>query len=368
MNFIIYVLKFSMNIIYTFLKIFPVKKQISFFSRQSDKLPIDFELLIDEIKKTDDEIKIKIICNRFRYFNDGPMHFALNQFKSMYFLATSKVCILDAYWPAVSMLNHKKSLTVIQLWHSIGKIKQSGYQTVDKAGGRNSDIARIMCMHKNYDYIIAGGAEWNPYYCQAFKIKEEKILNYGLPRLDLMMKERNKENLLLEKYPELQGKIIVFFAPTYRKYEIDAHERLQSLFDSDKYAFIWKLHPNQRFKKDICEDSNKYQQEDTFMLLQICDYFITDYSSLSLEAALLDKKTIYYLFDYERYKEENGLNIDLFELMPNCAFKSAEDIFEVIDKKTYPQDELQRYKDKFLPEDLGVSTKKIVDKILECLY
>ena len=366
MSFIIYVFKISMNIIYAFLKLFPAKKQVCFFSRQSDTLPIDFELLIEKIKETDDDIGIKVICNRFRYFSDGPIHFSLNQLRSMY-LSTSKVCILDAYWPTVSMLKHKKSLTVIQIWHSIGKIKQSGYQTVNKAGGRNADIARIMCMHKNYDYVIAGGEAWNQYYCQAFNIEEDKILNYGLPRLDLIMKEKKKENLLLEKYPELQGKIIVFFAPTYRKYEIDAHEKLKALFDSDKYAFIWKLHPNQRSKRKISDVFNRYQREDTFKLLQICDYFITDYSSLALEAALLDKKTIYYLFDYERYQEENGLNINLFEFMPNCTFSSAENVFEAIDEKEYPYGELQKYKEEFLPKDLGVSTKKIVNTILNYL-
>lgn len=55
------------------------------------------------------------------------------------------------------MLNHKSSLTVIQIWHALGKIKQSGYQTVGKAGGRGRLVADELCMHRNYDYIIAGG-------------------------------------------------------------------------------------------------------------------------------------------------------------------------------------------------------------------
>lgn len=348
------------------MKLIPSKKKICFFSRQSDVLPIDFKLLLKEIKKTDGDISTAIICNRFRNKCDGSIRFAINQLKSTYHLATSKVCIIDSYWPAVSLLNHKQSLTVIQMWHSIGKIKKSGYQTIDKKGGRSSAIARIMCMHKNYDYLIAGGKAWNKYYSEAFNIKSEKILNYGLPRIDIMMQNKNKENLLLEKYPELQGKIVVFFAPTYRNYIISSHEDLAECFNDDKYAYIYKLHPNQKTDENAMTIS-KYNKEDTFSLLQLCDYFITDYSSLALEAALLDKKTLYYLPDYDKYSKENGLNIDLFEQMPNCTFTEAKDILEVVEKNNYPYEELQEYKHKFLPEDLGVSTQKIVNKIMECL-
>ena len=49
----------------------------------------------------------------------------------MYHLATASVCVLDAYWPAISLLHHKKSLTVIQMWHALGKIKPVSYTHLD---------------------------------------------------------------------------------------------------------------------------------------------------------------------------------------------------------------------------------------------
>ena len=45
---------------------------------------------------------------------------------------------------------------MIQMWHAIGKIKKSGYQTLDKDSGRSRAVAELLCMHRNYDYIIAG--------------------------------------------------------------------------------------------------------------------------------------------------------------------------------------------------------------------
>lgn len=368
MSFVISALTIIIRIIYGPLKLLHTKRRVVFLSRQSDQVSVDFSLVADEIRKQDQSIEVVLICNRFRHLGDGAIRFSYNLLRSMYYLATSRVCVLDAYWPAVSLLKHKQQLTIIQLWHSIGKIKKSGYQTVGKKGGRSSKLAHCLYMHKNYNYIIAGGRAWNKYYCEAFNIQENQILNYGLPRLDIMTENINKESLILEKYSELQGKIIVFYAPTYRKYEIQSHKELKEVFRSDKYAFIYRLHPNQKTKGLDPTEMKKYEEEDTFSLIRMCDYFITDYSSLALEAAMMNKKTYYYLFDYGRYSEENGLNINLYEVMPHCTFETGMDILEAVDEKTYPYEELVKYREMFLPEELGKSTEKITKFIMEKLH
>ena len=369
MNAVIKIFSIFIKIIYFFLKLLPTKNRVSFFSRQSDRLSLDFWMLMDELECSDDTIDIKYVCHRFRNLHDGIVRFVINLLKSMYYLATSKVCVLDAYWPTVSMLNHKKDLKVIQIWHSIGKIKKTGYQTLGKEQGRSIEIACSMSMHKNYDYIISGGIAWNKYYCEAFNVEENVLRNYGLPRLDYIYNRRNidHEPLWREKHPEFEGKILVLYAPTHRKYRIEGVEELQKLFSNEKYAFICKFHPNQKLDENVEHDFAKFAKDDTFDILQSCDYLITDYSSLALEAAAIDKKTLYYLFDYDRYIGENGTNIDLFEIMPKVTFFTPEEIYEAIDGGKYPIEELDDYKHKYLPEDLGNSTEKIVNLIIECL-
>lgn len=51
------------------------------------------------------------------------------------------------------------------------------------------------------------------------------------------------------------------------------------------------------------------------------DYVITDYSALTMDACLLNKKLLLYVYDYEKYEKENGLNIDLFKELKNCVYK-----------------------------------------------
>jgi len=158
MEFIIIGGKKILQIIYSVLKLFPTKnKKILFLSRQSNELSLDFSMLKEELEVQCSDLQIVAICNRMDDKKEGKVRFGWNMLRSMYHLATSRVCVLDAYWPAVSLLKHKKTLTVIQMWHALGKIKQSGYQTLGKESGRGKKMAELLCMHRNYDYIIAGG-------------------------------------------------------------------------------------------------------------------------------------------------------------------------------------------------------------------
>ena len=79
----------------------------------------------------------------------------------------------------------------------------------------------------------------------------------------------------------------------------------------------------------------------------------------------MDRPTLFYLPDDERYRSENGVNIDLFQAMPHCTFTSQEDLFRMIDSGAYPMEALQAYKKMYLPQDLGHATEKITELILQ---
>lgn len=348
-----------LQLVYGVMKLWPVKNRVCFFSRQGDKPSIDFTMLQDELRATAPDMEQVTICHRFRHGGDGLIRFAADQLRSMRYLATSRACVVDAYWPAVSLLHHRKGLTVVQIWHSVGKIKKSGYQTLDTASGRNGKLARALRMHRNYTYIITGGTAWTPAYLASFDTTPDKLRPYGLPRVDWLLRQESMRPAFEEKYPELRGKTIVLYAPTYRTYDINPQDELLPLFDGDKYALICRFHPNQHFAGQLPESVRRYEEGDTFEWMTCCDYLITDYSSLSLEAAVLDKRIYYYLFDHDRYLSENGLNADPAETMPRCSFERAEELFAAIDSGDYPAQELRAFQRRYLPEELGSSTRRI---------
>ena len=370
----IYLLRFGLNFIYFFFKLLPVKQnKVLFLSRQSNELTLDFRRVQEELKLQQPYVEIVTLCNRLEGESSGGLvHFAVTTLKSMYHMATSSVCVLDAYWPAVSILKHKESLTVIQMWHALGKIKQSGYQTLGRESGRSADIARLMKMHENYDYIIAGGKAWNPYYCASFNTTEDKLVNCGLPRIDHLLEtaESNRE-AVLKAYPEFEGKTIVLYAPTFRRnIELHWEQLVDAVADAnrkekDQYVLVVKGHPNQKLEtegKQGVYDCPEFKAVD---LLAACDYLITDYSAIAIEGAILSRPTWYFVYDYEEYREKNGMNIDLFETMPGCVFRSAEELAAKLSEGTYNQQALDDYRKKYLPENLGTSTQQVVQLIID---
>lgn len=364
MAIVITLFQLVMSAIYAVFKLLPEKpKKVVFISRQSNILTLDFQLLKSELLKREPGIEIAAICNRMDDKKSGKVRFAVSVFKSMYHLATSKVCVIDSYWPAVSMLKHKKGLTIIQMWHAMGKIKQSGYQNVGKVSGRSVKTAKYMCMHKNYDYIIAGGSAWNEYYLASFNTTEDRLLNIGLPRTDHIINtaESNRKKVLAA-YPGLKDKTVVLYAPTFRRNINVERPSLHEFFDDDKYALIVKNHPNDNSKVEG-ERVLTCPEFTTVDLLSVCDYLITDYSAVAVEGAILNTKTYYFLYDYEAYKEKNGINVDPYESMPGCVFKKPEEIAEAIKSGNYPADVLKSYREKYLPADLGNSTGKLADLI-----
>ena len=363
---ILYILKAFMVIIYTPLKLLPAKKnKIVFLSRQTNDINLDYRLLQDYIENEVDDIKLVNICRRYEKSKFEYVVFAKNILRSLYHLATSSVCVIDGYWPAVSMLRHKRTLTVVQIWHAMGKIKKSGYQALNKKSGRNPKVAKALSMHRNYDAIIASGKAWNKFYCEAFDVGEDILINCGLPRIDYLLasKDENREKIL-KAHPNIKNKTVLLYAPTFRKgWEAD-WDKLADLIDYDKYALIVKSHPNQKLK--IAKGCYTYDELSSDELLSVCDYLITDYSAIAVEGAILDVKTLYYVYDYEKYIENNGLNIDLFAEMPGCVFKKAEDLVDALERE-YPKSSLENYKKKFLPTNLGTSTKTVGDYIINSL-
>lgn len=365
-KFFIWCLKLVLNFIYFFMKLFPTKNnRIVMVSRQSNSMTLDFRLIKEEILKNDSNMEVIVLTKRL---DDIKMHiisYGLFTLKQMFYIATSKVCVVDSYCIPVSVLKHKKSLSVIQIWHSLGAIKEFGYQTLGKNSGREKDLSIAMNMHKNYDAIISGSEAMTVYFAKAFNYDESYFLNYGLPRIDYLLKEKNRlKKSIYKAYPELKKKPVVMYAPTFRTDNSNSLGKLISDFNFNKYHLILKSHPNQIIDSNL-DNVYKCPEFTALDLISVCDYVITDYSAIAIEASVLDVKLLYYVYDYEKYSEDNGLNIDLFEDMPGCVFRDSKDLVNALEKHSYNKKALVNYKKKYLPKELGKSTELIVKWIME---
>ena len=114
--------------IYAVVKLIPPRDKVTFISRQSDEPGIDIRLLAQAIKDRKPKYDTVILSKKL-----NGASYIFHILKQIYHISTSKVVILDSYCIAISVLNHKKSLQVIQMWHAMGSMKKFGYAKIGRA-------------------------------------------------------------------------------------------------------------------------------------------------------------------------------------------------------------------------------------------
>ena len=358
------ILKYILKFIYFFLKLLPTnKKKILFLSRQSDEPSIDFIYMISDFNKRYPDFKIVTLCKRMEKNNIKQIiSYLFHPLVQIYHLATSTICIVDGYQIPVSCLKHKKTLTIIQIWHSLGAIKKFGYQTLNTP--KEQKIAKVMCMHKNYDLIVSGSKSMTKYFAKAFNYPENKFIECGLPRIDYLLNtEKTNKERVYKKYPELKHKKIVLYAPTFRTYnEYQVKELINAFGKSSKWQLIIKKHP--RMKIQIPKEYS-YSKVTSLELLSVANVVVTDYSAIAIEAAILNKPVMLFTYDYNKYAKAEGINTDIRKDLPGYVFDNPEDLVKCIKNNNYDMEVLQKYKSRYVSNCDGTTTQKLVDAIME---
>lgn len=371
MTIFIILFKTHLQIIYFFIKLFTKidDKKILFLSRQGNKMSIDFELLKNDINKRYPKYKLTILTKLMSKKNLVIYYFHL--YKQMYHIATSKVVLADDYIIPISILKHKKETTFIEICHGISNIKKFGYQTLKKESGRGEKMAKLMKMHKGYDYLISTSPETSKFYSEAFDMPLSKIVNIGNPKIDYILGIKKYKNKVLKKYPHLKDKPVILYISTFRTYDDDYLKNFSKYAPTDKYNVIVHIHPiaylyHPNIDKEVTNDKI-YRCKDfsSQELLSVADICITDYSSFIFECAILEKPTYLYVNDYDKYIEKNGLNVDLKKELAGCVFKDPKELFKNIDKGNYNYSTIKKFKEKYVKNCDGKATKNMSDFLIK---
>ncbi|MDD3474451.1 MAG: CDP-glycerol glycerophosphotransferase family protein [Candidatus Dojkabacteria bacterium] len=348
------------------MKLLPTQNKVSFHSRLvENEEPLDFRLVREEIERRDPNCKTVLLAKRIPKSLIGKIGYVFYLLKRMYHIATSRACVIDSYIIPISILNHKKDLIVIQIPHGMGAIKKVGYQVLDKEEGSSEVVAEEMKMHRNYDYVIANGPEAGQWYVEGYRIDPKTINLAGMPRIDYLRDSKDKiDPKVKEMCPTLDSKKTIVYIPTFRIGKGVETEDLINAVDYDKYNLIITCHPNNRIVSDnpnviISTDEDVLYHE----WIKVCDYFITDYSSVVFEAILLDKPVFLYVYDFDEYKEKRGLNLDWFKEIPQYTSRDPKEIIKMIEKDKYNLSDLDSIKDRYLSARDNQCTKEIVDLI-----
>ncbi len=362
---ILKILVLALNVVYLPFKLLKTQEKIVMISRQSNEINDDFRLLGKELEK---DFNVVYLCHTL----DGGVNsklktkilYVFHIFTQLYHLATSKVCVLDTYCLAACVLKHKKTLKIVQIWHSIGTLKQFGWQILGKGEGSNPEIAKVMKMHQNYDVVYCAGEAYKKALAEGFNLPVEKFRIFTLPRIDLLSDEKylNKtKNDILSKYPVLKEKSNVVYAPTFRKDESGFNvgfKKLLEAFDFEKYNLIVKLHP---LSKLTIENEKVIFDTDfsTFQMITVADKFISDYSCVVYEAGVKGIPLYFYSYDMDTYEDVRSLTIN-YEDLPGIKTSDAEKLCASLECD-YDYNYLNSYIKKYIENDKACAFKMAED-------
>jgi CDP-ribitol ribitolphosphotransferase len=410
--------------VFAILRQSPTPKRVAFLSRQGSEVSLDFELLETALRARLPEWEFARACYRDTGSTATRIRGTLRQLR---LVATSRLCIIDGYTPAVSVPMLGEDTVVIQLWHALGAIKRFGWQAVDTPAGRTGAQAQGLCMHRNYTAILAGGPGAVAVFAQAFSCPEDKIVPLGLPRMDYLLDarlaERRKEvgAAVVAQYPLLNsGRANILLAPTFRRGaqrdEMERHAReLAGYLPAEAYNLIVTFHPFSGRKAETVDEADAPggpgpagdaeaqgpvtgaegpaggaeaqgsagggDQRSTCLihiprvkgidLLELADYVITDYSAIAFEAALLRKKVLFYVPDIEDYRLSLGLNIDPEQLFPLVTFRDVASLAEFLQRDAqtgdYAASGFWEYCDSYLVQPAVGATERLAAHLVRMI-
>jgi len=361
-----------MRLFYKFCKVFSVKKKkklVLFYSEQSEQISTNLRALRDEMIKENLDVTIAE-----RYRSLLTEHYSIwNWLGTIALLAKVDYLIVDDHCKTMDWLELKDTVT-LQLWHAGAGFKSTGYSRFGMVGSPG-----IKSAHRQYTYGIAGSKSIRHFFSEVWGINETMVLPTGMPRLDEFLNEQHRTeitNQLLEKYPLLKKKVILF-APTYRgtnkgdatyPYELIDMDKLYEAC-GDEYSVIFKMHP---FVSQPIKIPKKYA--DKFIdlvgypnindLFYLTDLLITDYSSNIYEFSLMRKPMLFFAYDKDQYSFARGFHRNYEENVPGKICYTFDEVIKAIEKEDFEFEKVQKYVETNFDHIDTNASKRVIDWVI----
>lgn len=279
---------------------------VLFADAHHTELPFSMERMYKTVSENADYV-VETWITDFQNIGYRSLLKWLKAFMKRYAVA-EYVFICDNFLP-VSACSKRPETKVIQLWHSGGLLKKSGYDTTE-------DIPKMYkggSVYKNYDLLTVSAPCCVPVFTKTMRLSEGVVQATGISRSDFYYdeawNEKNREEFY-SRYPEAKGKTIVLWAPTFRgnaaNPELSGMDSIKKAIEetSDKYYWIVKLHPHLEEKgmKSNC-DMNSEQ------LFAVADLLITDYSSILFDYMTYKKPFLFFAPDLDAFDRTRGFYV-----------------------------------------------------------
>lgn len=363
--------------IFNILRKFPQKNnKITLLTNKNHSFEANLEYIAKELDNRNDSGK----NYEYKFIPKDSLSFA----NIRDFASSKYVFLVDNFFPLAFM--NVEGMKWVQLWHGTGLFKKFGYDLL------NDEDKKIMEMFApKIDLVSVSSENVADIYARNFYVDKSKVKPFGVPRNDFYDEEHLSDDYLsnlresFEKdYPQLKGKKLVLYAPTFR--EDPKNNAVFDYFDvekflnelGDEYALAIRLHPNyKRFcdeehNIDLEDLTNRYDIinftgfKDEQKLLILADILVADYSSIMVDYTILKKPAILFDYDLEDYLyKERGFYFDYEERVPGKIVYNIDELIEAIKEEDFRLEKMEEFLKLQFGEFKPNSSKLILDYILD---
>ncbi len=286
-------------------------------------------------------------------------------------IMTSRIIVTDDYLKYVRYIPLRPQQRLIQIWHACGAFKQFGCRGTNLT--RKTDAAT----HAQYNLVCVSGQALRSIYADAFDVDVNKVYALGTPRTDVFYDESIKRNIrdqIYRDHPELSGKHVILYAPTFRDVGKDRTQfrpdlDFDSLSESLQEDQVMVICPHPLMENSILDKSYDnifvYRDYPTNDYMMVSDLLITDYSSVIFEYALLNKPMVFFCYDINIYNR--GFYLRYPEDLPGPVITNQKELSEYLGSlKDYSvSDQFQNFLDKYMSSCDGHSSERIAGLIMD---
>ena len=251
---IVLVRKWVLKIAFALFRPLRVRPRVAFATAYASHLSGNLAFIRDELARQAPSVEVVVIAVSTTRGLLGGLRTLWGVIMGEYFLATSRVFIVDDYYFPLYVVRPKPETTVIQTWHASGAFKKVGLSVVGKDFGANESLVRQVEIHSNYDHILMGSKTWVPAYTEAFGQPAEKfVTDLGIPRTDLFFDHARVEEAIArvrQKYDLPAEKKVILYAPTFRgssknsaTFKDDLDFELMRAMCGAEWVLLLRLHP-----------------------------------------------------------------------------------------------------------------------------
>lgn len=244
---------------------------------------------------------------------------------------------------------------VFALWHGVGGFKKIYNENYS---GLKLKIKRAVDAIFNWvgRDISLGTSEYTAErVMEQFDVKRGSIVITGQPRNDLFREKMERSSLVSNVNFDSYSKVVLYM-PTYRVspnthkdvvkdilQELSSSEKFQDYLKKENVLFLVKLHPLTQFaiESDNCHFLvlGDKQVRSVQHLLMAADCLVTDYSSCSVDYALLNRPIVFYVPDEADYLSYSSLNDAYCRVVKERA-KTVDELVALIESGNMTQTNL----------------------------